>query len=46
MHELLERLGTLNQPEVEEDLVPEARIQQVQNRVLRAANVQIDLRLG
>ena len=40
--ELHERLGVLHEAEVEEHLVPEARVEQVQHRVLGAADVEVD----
>jgi hypothetical protein len=39
---LLERLGRGDVAEVVEDLVPEARVEQVQHRVLGAADVEVD----
>ena len=42
VHELLEGLLGLHQIEVEEDLVPEARVEQVQHRVLGTADVEVD----
>ena len=38
----LERLGRRHVAEVEQHLVPEARVQQVQHRVLDAADVEVD----
>mmetsp|Transcript_66760 Transcript_66760/g.161182 ORF Transcript_66760/g.161182 Transcript_66760/m.161182 type:complete len:863 (-) Transcript_66760:217-2805(-) len=42
VHQLLEGLGVLDQVEVEEHLVPEARVEQVQHGVLGAAHVEVD----
>ena len=39
VHHLRERLGVLHHPQIEEHLVPEARIEQVQHGVLGAADV-------
>ena len=41
MHQLAERLGVLDHSDVEQNLVPEARVEQVQNRVLGAPDVQV-----
>ena len=43
VEQLLERLLGVHQAQVEEHLVPEARVQQVEHRVLRAADVQVDV---
>ena len=40
--ELLERLRRRDEPKVEEHLVPEARVEQVQHRMFRAADVEVD----
>ena len=40
--QLLERLGRGHMAEVEQHLVPEARVEQVQHRVLGAADIEID----
>jgi hypothetical protein len=42
MHELHEGLGVLHVALIEEHLVPEARVEQVQHRVLGAAHVEVD----
>ena len=41
MNQLHERLGRAHQADVEQHLVPEAGVQQVQHRVLRATHVEI-----
>ena len=46
VHQLLKRLGRADDAAVEEHLVPEPRVEQVQHRVLRAADVQIDRHPG
>src|SRR5262249_40168788 len=42
IHQALERLRAMHVAAVEEDLVPEARIKQVQDGMLGAADVEID----
>ena len=42
IEETVERLGTRDVPEIEQNLVPEARVQQVQHCVFDATHVQID----
>ena len=42
VHELLERLGRRHDAGVEQDLVPEACVEQMQHRVLAAADVEVD----
>ena len=40
--ELVERLATADEAQIEQDLVPESAVQEVQHRVLGAADVEID----
>ncbi len=42
VEQLVERFGGIHVAEVEQHLVPEARVQQVQHGVLHAADVQVD----
>ena len=42
IHELHERLGRGDVAEIEKDLVPESRVEEVKHRVLRAADVKIN----
>ncbi len=42
VHELEERLGVLHDADVEEHLVPEPRVKKVKDRVLAAADVEVD----
>ena len=44
--EFVKRLGRRHLAKVEQHLVPKARVQQMQHRVLRSANIQIDPRCG
>src|SRR2546430_3157941 len=42
VEELVERLGRRHVPEVEQDLVPEARVEEVQHRMLGTSDVEVD----
>ena len=42
MDEALERLGILDEAEVEERLVPEARVEKMQDGVLGSTDVKVD----